>query len=130
MKQNVLQEPLELGRIVITPAAYKRLHPHDIHAAIERHVQHDWDNSPTMNQDATTQLFYTGYRIHSFCRGRNNTTFAIISECDCSTTVVLLSAEFCCEKGINSPWRKRVARGIRALLCLISRRRTVSGQIV
>lgn len=86
--------PLELGRLVATPAALAEV-PHDeMLSALRRHVSHDWGDVCPEDRKANDEACRYGFRVLSVYRTLAGLRFWIITEADRSATTVLMPEDY------------------------------------
>lgn len=85
---------IPLGQTVITPGALAKLHPADIHQAMQRHARGDWGEVCAADRAENELSLKEGCRLLSAFSDRNGTKFWIITEADRSSTCILLPEEY------------------------------------
>ena len=86
-------EPLELGTIVITPAANAALSAEEVLSAVSRHTYGDWGELDAEDWIANKRALVDSERILSaYCSG-NGAKFYVITEWHRMFTTVLLSED-------------------------------------
>ncbi len=88
MSSNILSPLFELGQIVITSPALRKIHLEDIFPALERHAGGDWGNVTARDRRENLESLSEGFRLVSDYLDRNGSRFLIITEEGRSQTVV------------------------------------------
>lgn len=83
-----------LGRTVATPGALRNLTHDDIVQGLARHVSGDWGELGEEDLAANERALLTEGRLVSVFSSASHVRFYIITECDRSTTTVLLPHEY------------------------------------
>lgn len=86
--------PLELGRLVATPAALAKVSHKEMLAALCRHVGNDWGDVCPEDKSANDEACRHGFRVLSAYQTGAGVKFWIITEADRSSTCVLLPEDY------------------------------------
>jgi hypothetical protein len=91
---NTTTKLLELGRVVITPAARDELPEADVFAALGRHRTGDWGEVSKADWEANNASVWNGTRVVSAHLSAEGRRFWIITEADRAYTTILLPEEY------------------------------------
>ena len=94
MTINPLSQSFPLGETVITANALKSLCPEDVYRAIQRHAACDWGELCPEDIEENNRSLKDGCRLLSAYHDRRGIKFWIITECDRSSTTVLLPEDY------------------------------------
>lgn len=83
-----------LGHTVMTRAAFERLPPDEVFAALARHQSGDWGELDSEDREENERSLLFGGRLLSRYQTKNHTAFWIVTEADRLTTTVLLPEEY------------------------------------
>jgi hypothetical protein len=83
-----------MGQTVITRAALDALHPEDVKHALDRHSRGDWGDLDQHDWKENEIALAEGLRLFSVYRDRSQNKFYVITECDRSSTTVLLPEDY------------------------------------
>ena len=91
---NAIQPRLELGQLLITPAAREALAPADVRAALDRHAQGDWGDVTGDDREANDEALENEGRLFSVYHNSDGLKFWVITESDHSATTVMLPEDY------------------------------------
>lgn len=89
-----MTKTLQLGQLLITPAAKGTVHLPDALKALIRHQNGDYGVMSEADKEANMEALVTGDRIMSAYLDRNDVKFWIITEGDRSCTTILLPEDY------------------------------------
>lgn len=91
---NEIQTRLELGQLLITPAAREALLPADVRTALDRHAQGDWGDVTGDDAEANDEALENEGRLFSVYHNPDGLKFWVITESDHSATTVMLPEDY------------------------------------
>ena len=91
---NGIQTRLELGQLLITPAAREALLPADVRTALDRHAQGDWGDVTGDDAEANDEALENEGRLFSVYHNPDGLKFWVITESDHSATTVMLPEDY------------------------------------
>ena len=91
---NGIQTRLELGQLLITPAAREALLPADVRTALDRHAQGDWGDVTGDDEEANDEALENEGRLFSVYHNPDGLKFWVITESDHSATTVMLPEDY------------------------------------
>ena len=91
---NGIQTRLELGQLLITPAAREALLPADVRTALDRHAQGDWGDVTGDDEEANDEALENEGRLFSVYHNPDGVKFWVITESDHSATTVMLPEDY------------------------------------
>ena len=91
---NAIQTGLELGQLLITPAAREALSPVEVNAALNRHALGDWGDVTGDDGVANDEALKNEGRLFSAYHGSDGLKFWVITESDRSATTVMLPEDY------------------------------------
>ena len=91
---KAIQTEIELGQLLITPAAREALSPADVRAALNRHVQGDWGDVTVDDGEANDEALENEGRLFSVYHNPDGLKFWVITESDHSATTVMLPEDY------------------------------------
>lgn len=94
MELTIFGTQFDLGQIVITHEARNELPLDEVCLALERHMDGDWGELDSFDQEQNDAALINGDRLMSRYESQNGTVFWIITEGDRSVTTVLLPREY------------------------------------
>lgn len=89
-----MTKTLQLGQLLITPAAKGTVHLPDTLKALIRHQNGDYGVMSEADKEANMEALVTGDRIMSAYLDSNDVKFWIITEGDRSCTTILLPEDY------------------------------------
>ena len=89
-----METTFDLGMLVITGNAERKLERHDVITALKRHAARDWGDISNEDRRLNDAALEKGVRILSVYRDSRNVMFWIITEADRSATTVLLPEDY------------------------------------
>jgi len=84
----------ELGELVITSGAARKLADDEVRGALGRHARGDWGDVCGDDRQANDDALKARERLLSVYRDRAGTKYYIITEWDRSLTTILLAEEY------------------------------------
>ena len=91
---TAMQTRLELGQLLITPAAHEALSPTDVRAALDRHARGDWGDVTGDDGEANDEALENEGRLFSVYHNLAGLKFWVITESDRSATTVMLPDDY------------------------------------
>lgn len=94
MKLKEFKNQFDLGQIVITRQALNVLPLDMVYLGLERHVNGDWGDLDSFDQDQNDLALTEGGRLMSRYESADGVVFWIITEHDRAITTVLLPSDY------------------------------------